>query len=381
MLNINSSMVEIREVKTWKEQRDFLDFPLNLYKGNPYFVPPLYGDEKSIFSKNYLYLDQAEAIYFNAYRDNKIVGRISGIIQKAANKKNNYNRVRFTRFDSIDDQEVADALFSSVEKWAKEKGMDTIVGPLGFSDLEREGLLIEGFEELSTFEEQYNYPYYQKLIENYGFEKEVDWVERKLYLPKDPDTRLERLSNLMMRRCNLRFGEAKNTDDFIKKYADKFFDILDETYDHIYGSVPFTPAMRKLMIDNFKLIVDTRFIAVILDKDDNVVAFGLCFPSLSKAIQPSQGHLTPFAIFRLLNAIKNPKILDLALIGVVEKYQKLGIASALIAKLMEMMKNSNIEYCETNLNLETNEAILNQWSAFDSVLHKRRRAFVKKITL
>ena len=159
------------------------------------------------------------------------------------------------------------------------------------------------------------------------------------------------------------------------------FNILDETYDHIYGSVPFTPAMRKLMIDNFKTIVDLRFIAVILDSEDNVVGFGLCFPSLSKALQPSQGHLTIPALFRLMEAKRNPKILDLALIGVIEKYQKLGIASALIAKLMEMMKNSNIEYCETNLNLETNEAIINQWSAFDSVLHKRRRSFVKKITL
>ena len=196
-------MVVVKEVKTWKEQNEFVDFPLNLYKGNPYFVPPLYGDEKDIFKKDYLYLDQAEAIYFNAYKDNKIVGRISGIIQKAANKKYDQKRVRFTRFDSIDDQEVANALFKAVEDWAKAKGMDTIVGPLGFSDLDREGLLIEGFEELSTFEEQYNYPYYQTLIENYGFEKEVDWFERKLYLPKEENTRLERLSNVIMKRFKL----------------------------------------------------------------------------------------------------------------------------------------------------------------------------------
>ena len=372
-------MVVVKEVKTWKEQNEFVDFPLNLYKGNPYFVPPLYGDEKDIFKKDYLYLDQAEAIYFNAYKDNKIVGRISGIIQKAANKKYDQKRVRFTRFDSIDDQEVANALFKAVEDWAKAKGMDTIVGPLGFSDLDREGLLIEGFEELSTFEEQYNYPYYQTLIENYGFEKEVDWFERKLYLPKEENTRLERLSNVIMKRFKLKFGESKNTDDFIKKYADKFFDILDETYVDIYGTVPFTPSMRKLMLDNFRLIVDVKYVAVILDEHDNVVCFGLCFPSLSKAIQPSQGHLTPFALFRLLHAIKNPKVLDLALIGVVEKYRGFGVATILIHKLMEMMKNNNIEYCETNLNLETNTSVQALWESFDSVLHKKRRAFVKKI--
>ena len=159
-------MITVKEVQTKREQREFLNFPLDLYRGNPYFVPPLYGDEKKIFRKDYIYNDTCEAVYYNAYRDGKMVGRISGILQKAANEKYNEKRVRFTRFDAIDDQAVADALFGAVEAWAKARGMDTICGPLGFSDLEREGLLIEGFDQLSTFEEQYNAPYYQKLIEN-----------------------------------------------------------------------------------------------------------------------------------------------------------------------------------------------------------------------
>ena len=371
-------MIVVKEVKTKKEQREFLNFPLNLYKNNPYFVPPLYMDEKKIFYKNYLYLDQAKAVYFNAYEDNKIVGRISGIIQYAANNKNNEKRVRFTRFDSINDKEVSRALFSKVEEWAKEEGMDTIVGPLGFSDLEREGLLVEGFDQLSTFEEQYNFDYYQELIEDYGFVKEVDWVESKLYLPDNKDERLERISKLMMKRYNLRFGEAKNTKDFINKYADKFFDIIDETYVDIYGSVPFTKATKKLLISNFKLIVDVKNVAVILDKDDNVVCFGICFPSLAKAIQKSKGHLTPFALIRLLRVIKKPKVLDLGLIGVKEEYMFKGISSAIIFEVMRMLENG-IEYCETNLNLETNEGILNQWKSFKTIQHKRRRAYVKKI--
>ena len=375
----NTNNIVVKEVKTKKEQKEFLNFPLNLYKNNPYFVPPLYMDEKKIFRKDYVYYDQSEAIYFNAYINDKIVGRISGIIQHASNKKENQKRVRFTRFDSIDNQDVANALFFAVEKWAKEKGMDTIVGPLGFSDLEREGLLIDGFEELSTFEEQYNYPYYQTLIENYGFIKEVDWTERKLYAPKTPDDRLKRISSLMMKRYKLRFGEAKNTRDFIKKYADKFFDIVDETYVDIYGSVPFTPATRKMMIDNFKLIVNVKHVAVILDEKDNVVCFGICFPSIAKALQKSQGHLTPLAIMRVLRAIKNPKVLDLGLIGVLPEYRMKGISSAILAKVMEMLTTGEIEYCETNLNLETNDAIQNQWKSFESILHKRRRAFVKKI--
>ena len=182
-----------------------------------------------------------------------------------------------------------------------------------------------------------------------------------------------------MKRYKLRFGEAKNTRDFIKKYADKFFDIVDETYVDIYGSVPFTPATRKMMIDNFKLIVNVKHVAVILDEKDNVVCFGICFPSIAKALQKSQGHLTPLAIMRVLRAIKNPKVLDLGLIGVLPEYRMKGISSAILAKVMEMLTTGEIEYCETNLNLETNDAIQNQWKSFESILHKRRRAFVKKI--
>lgn len=372
-------MIEVREVKTKKEQREFLNFPLRLYKGNEFFVPPLYSDEKKIFRTDYVYYDQSEAIYYLAYLNGKVVGRISGIIQLASNKKENQKRVRFTRFDCINDQDVANSLFSSVEKWAKDKGMDTIVGPLGFSDLEREGLLIEGFNELSTFEEQYNYDYYQTLIENYGFVKEVDWTERKLFLPEVVDERLDRISSLMMKRYKLSFAKTKNINEFIKKYANKFFDILDKTYVDIYGSVPFTDGMRKMMIKNFKLIVDIKHVAVIVDENDNVVCFGICFPSIAKAVQKCNGHLTPIGIYRIVKAIKKPKVLDLGLIGVLPEYQLKGIGSAIINEVMKMLSSKDIEYAETNLNLETNSNIINQWKSFDSVLHKRRRAYVKGI--
>ena len=186
-------MVEIREVKTKKEQKAFLEFPLDMYADNPYFVPPLYGDEKKIFRGDYVYNDTCEHVYFNAYRDGEMVGRISGILQKASNEKKGERRVRFTRFDSINDREVAHALFDAVEKWALSKGMDTVCGPLGFSDLEREGLLIEGFDELSTFEEQYNAEYYGALIEDCGYAKEVDWIESKIYAPEEGDDTLEKM--------------------------------------------------------------------------------------------------------------------------------------------------------------------------------------------
>ncbi len=373
-------MITVKAVKTKKEQKEFLDFPLKLYKNNPYYVPPLYSDEKKIFRSDYVYLDQAEAVYFNAYDDTgKIVGRISGIIQRASNEKNNEKRVRFTRFDAIDDQRVADALFDAVEKWAKSKGMDTVCGPLGFSDLEREGLLIEGFNYLATFEEQYNYDYYQRLIENCGYAKEVDWVGFQLRAPKEQNDRLERLSGLMMKKYNLHIGPAKNTKDFIKRYSDGFFEILDSTYVDIYGTVPFTDGMKKMMIDNFKLIVNVKNVMVILDENDRIVCFGIFFPSIAKAVQKSGGHLTVPTLFRLLKAIKQPKVFDLGLIGVLPEYARKGISSLLIAKVIKSMREQNIEHAETNLNLETNSNIINQWKSFDTTQHKRHRCFIKKI--
>ncbi len=373
-------MITVKAVKTKKEQKEFLDFPLKLYKNNPYYVPPLYCDEKKIFRNDYVYLDQAEAVYFNAYDDTgKIVGRISGILQRASNEKNNEKRVRFTRFDAVDDQRVADALFDAVEKWAKSKGMDTVCGPLGFSDLEREGLLIEGFNYLATFEEQYNYDYYQRLIENCGYAKEVDWVGFQLRAPKEQNDRLERLSGLMMKKYNLHIGPAKNTKDFIKRYADGFFEIIDSTYVDIYGTVPFTDGMKKMMIDNFKLIIDVENVMVILDENDRIVCFGIFFPSIAKAVQKSGGHLTVPTLFRLLKAIKQPKVFDLGLIGVLPEYARKGISSLLIAKVIKSMREQNIEHAETNLNLETNSNIINQWKSFDTTQHKRHRCFIKKI--
>lgn len=372
-------MIEIKPVETKKQQREFIDFPLKLYRGNDCFVPPLYGDEKKLFRADYHYYECSEAVYYLAYRQKEVVGRISGILQRAANEKWKQKRVRFTRFDCVDDVEVARALFSAVESWAKKKGMEEVVGPLGFSDLEREGLLIKGFAELATFEEQYNFPYYRKLIESCGYEKEVDWIEHKLFLPEKIDPRYERIAAHVMERNRLHLAEAKSKGEFLRKYADKFFEVLDASYVDVYGTVPFTEAMKKELIASFKLIIDLRFVAVILDENERPVCFGLCFPSIARAVQPSGGKLTPAAIVRILKAVKRPAILDLALIGVIDEYRMKGVSSVLLYELMKMLRRGNVEYCETNLNLEENHAILNQWKAFDGVLHKRRRSFVKKL--
>lgn len=372
-------MVEVREVKTKKEQKEFIEFPLNLYKGNPYFVPPLYSDEKKMFRKDFVYNDICETICFNAYRDGKIVGRISGIEQKSSNSIRNQKRVRFNKFDCIEDFEVAEKLFEAVEKWTIERGMDTVCGPLGYSDLEREGLLIEGFDQLSTFEEQYNAEYYQHFIERLGYKKEVDWYESKIRLPKEDDGSIQKMSEYVLKRYNLHLGTAKNINDFLDKYADDFFELLDESYKNIYGSVPFTDGMKKMMISNFKLIIDLDHIIVVLDENEKMVLLGLCFPSLAKPLQGTKGKLTPRTIVRLLKSIKHPEIIDLGLIGVDPKYLNCGINTVVCAGLMDMLRDPNVKFAETNLNLEDNYSIQNMWKRFDSERHKKRRAYVKEL--
>ena len=243
--------VTVKQVTTRREQREFLDFPLNLYKGNPYFVPPFYSDEQKMFRPGYVYNDCCDWICFNAYRDGTIVGRIQGIIQKAANAKNGERRARFTRFDAIDDVAVSRALFEAVERWAVEKGMDTLCGPLSFSDLEREGLLVEGFDQPQTFEEQYNAEYYQHHIEQLGFAKEIDWTESRLYAPdpSEDEEDLDKLTDFIFRRYKLHFGPSKNARDFLQRYADGIFELIDKSYEGLYGTVPFTEGMKKLMMN------------------------------------------------------------------------------------------------------------------------------------
>lgn len=372
-------MTEIREVKTRREIKEFIDFPLKLYKGNSFFVPSLYADEKALLKKDTVYSEQAESVFFIAKKNGKTVGRIQGILQRVANEKWKQNRIRFTRFDCIDDQEVANELFRAIECWGKSKGTDEIVGPLGYSDLDKEGLLVEGFDQISTFEEQYNYPYYVKLIENCGFVKEVDWVEYKLYAPDETDERMERISDLMMKKYGLRLGVAKNAREFVKKWGDEFFEVLDITYEAIYQSVPFTPKMKKNLIDSFRFIINVDYATVILDKNDKIVGFGIAFPSIGKALQKSGGKLTPIAVLRTLRAIKKPEVVDLALIGVIPEYRSKAIATSIIGEMIKMLSKGGIKYAETNLNLETNTKIQNQWKAFKSVQHKRRRSYVKKI--
>ena len=374
-------MVEIKEVKTRKEVKQFIELPLNMYKDNPNFVPPLYSSEKVIFKKKNPFSSCSDTIYFLAYKDGKLVGRISGIIQKDANLKWNRSRVRFTRFDSIDDQEVADALFSAVEKWAKEKGMDTICGPLGFNDLEREGLLVEGFDKLATFEEQYNADYYEKLVLGHGFKTEVEWIEKELRMPKDTTQidKMRRISALVMKKYNLSYIQEKTARAFIRKHKDDFFNLLEDTYSELYGTCPIREEVQKDLLTGFKLLLKANNVIGIANDKGEMISFALYFPSIAKAVQPSGGRLTPRGIIRILKARNNPDVLDMALIGVRKDYRNLGIPAMILVKGIEELETGKYDHFETNLQLTTNLNIITLFGHFDGVLHKRRRSYCKSI--
>ena len=370
--------ISIIEVKTRAQKKEFVEFPLRLYHNNPYFVPPLYGDEMAQFKKKHAYSDTCDTVFFLAKQGKKVVGRIQGILQRQSNELRGERRVRFTRFDAIDSAEVAKALFDAVENWARAQGMDTVCGPLGYSDLEREGLLIEGFDRLSTFEEQYNYAYYPALIEGCGYQKEIDWLEFQLRAPKEPNPMLERVAKRALELSGLHVVDSSKKK-YIDTYKDGFFECLDRCYEHLFGTVPFTENMKKQMIDQFMLILNKEYLVIICDQDERVVSFALCIPGIGQALQKSGGRLTPGAILRVLRAAKKPRVLDLGLIAVLPEYQAAGINAIMIWQMIELLSSGKVDYAETNLNLETNTQVMAQWKYFDATQHKRRRSYIKKI--
>lgn len=373
--------IQITEVITRAQRKEFVKFPLQLYKDCPYFVPPLFDDEMKLFSDKNAYSDTCVSVFFLAMKEGKTVGRIQGIIQNQSNSLHNEKRLRFTRFDAIDDQEVANALFAALEAWGKAQGLDTVCGPLGYSDLEREGLLIEGFDKLSTFEEQYNYDYYASLIEGCGYAKEIDWLEFRLRAPKEKNLMLKKVADraLELSKLHIVDPDSMSKKDYINKYKDGVFECIDRCYSHLYGTVPFTESMKDQIIDQFMLVINKKYLVIICDENERVVSFALCFPGFGKALQKSGGRLTPFAIARLLHAVNNPKVIDLGLVAVLPEYQSAGINAVMLQKMNEYLESGDIEYFETNLNLETNVQVMAQWKYFDSEQHKRRRSYIKKL--
>lgn len=373
-------MVEVKQINTKKEIKYFIDFPTKLYKDCQYYSYPLRMDEFNMFNpkKNAAYKD-CDVALFLAYENNEIVGRIAGIIQKVYNQKTGGKFVRFSRFDSINSKEVAKALFGAVESWAKEKGMNTIHGPLGFNDLDSEGMIVEGFNERCTYESRYNFEYYVDLMKSCGFEKDVDWLERKIFAPKETSEKVNRVAELVQKRYKLKFVEGISKNKLIKKYKKEIFEVVDAAYGNLYGVVPFNDDMIKTLLAQFKAFVDLKYLILIVNEQDEVISFGVAIPALNGALYKSKGRLTLPAIFRVFKALKHPKVVDFALLAVRPDYQNKGVNAMTIKYLMDNMAKFGVGYCETNLCLEENVKIAQTWDYFEHEQHRRRRAWKKTI--
>ena len=376
-------MITVVPVTTKKQLKQFVDFQPKLYKGNKYYVPPIRSDEIQVFTpKKSVHLgEDAKAQCFLVFKDGKIVGRVAGIIQHNYNKKFNEKKARISRLDFINDFEVAKTTLDAVEAWAKSEGMDSIHGPLGFNDLEREGLLVEGFDKLSTFETQYSFPYYYPMLEKCGYKKDVDWLEYQIKVPSTiPDVRASKLADLIAKRLNIHEVQPKSTAELVNNYYQQIFDLLDEAYSELYATVPLTQKVRDGLLVQFKLLIDKDFISVIVDKDDNVVAVGIAFPAIAKGMQKAKGRILPLGFIPILHSIHHPEVVDLALIGVKKEYRDKGVTALIFRNMTERLINRGVKILETNCQLEDNfqvQSIFNK--DYETTLVRRRRSYIKKL--
>ncbi|AVM57852.1 N-acetyltransferase [Bacteroides heparinolyticus] len=375
--------ITIKKVSTRRELEKFIRFNYRLYKENPYSVPDLFDDMLNTFNKKKnAAFEFCEADYFLALRDGEIVGRVAAIINHKANRTWNKKDVRFGWIDFIDDAEVSEALMRTVEQWGKERGMTHIQGPLGFTDFDAEGMLIEGFDQLSTMSTTYNYPYYSTHIERMGFEKDADWVEYKIYIPNDIPDKHKRISELIQRKYNLNVVKCTSARTLAKKYGQAIFELMNEAYRPLYGYSALSQRQIDQYIRMYLPIIDLRMVTLITDADDRLIAVGLSMPSLSKALQKSNGRLLPLGWYYLGKTIflkRYPKILDLLLVAVKPEYQNKGVNALLFSDLIPVYRKLGFEYAESNPELEMNGKVQAQWEYFKTEQHKRRRCFVKEI--
>jgi len=372
--------VEIREVSNKKELKKFIWFGINLYKDCKYAAPPLMMDDLLNLTKGTNpALDFCETAYFMAFKDGKIAGRIAAIINPVANQTWDQKNARFGWIDFIDDYEVVAALFDAAIAWAKSKGMTAIHGPLGFTDFDHEGLLIQGFDRNGTLATIYNYPYYPVLIEKYGFEKDIDWNEYLITIPEEYPEKYYRVAEIVKQKYKLTPLRFKSRKEVVDNYALKIFDLLNTCYSHLYG---FTKLNEKQIAFYIKLYfsffrLDT--ISIVVDEKDDVVALGIAMPSFTKALQKAKGSLFPFGWYYMLNALRKNDLLDLYLMAVHPDYQSKGINSIVFADIMPAAAKNGYKFAESNPELETNTRMSSQWGSWETENHKQRRVYIKHI--
>jgi len=372
--------VEIREVNTWCEKRKFIQFANDLYKDCPNYCPPLMFDEMATFNrKKNPAMDFSDFQLFMAYRDNKPVGRIAALINRKANEAWKVKNVRFGWMDFIDDLEVSKVLLDAVRDWGKARGMTAMNGPVGFTDWDKEGLLLEGFEYLAPLASLYNYPYYAKHMEAYGLEKEADWVEMLITTPPEVPERFARIAKIVQERFHVRVDKVKNCKEVVRKYGNTFMDVLDEAYQKLYNFQPMTDRQKKYYRDIYFPILNFDFVTIIVNEKDEIVGVGLGMPDISHAVRKCGGKLFPFGWYHVLKALraKHMEHFDLLLVAVRPDYQNTGINSLFFADQIPYFNKYGVKTMETTSILETNMKNQQQFQMLEHKYHKRRRAYLK----
>ncbi|MGN0049185.1 MAG: N-acetyltransferase [Bacteroides sp.] len=375
--------VTIKKVSTRRELERFIRFNYELYKGNPYSVPDLYDDMLNTFSKTKnAAFEFCEADYFLAYKEGRLVGRIAAIINHKANDTWGKKEVRFGWVDFVDDVEVSQALFDTVAEWGRQRGMTHLQGPLGFTDFDAEGMLVEGFDQLSTMATIYNYPYYPQHMERMGFAKDVDWVEFKIYVPEAIPDKYRRIAELIQRKYNLKIKKFTSARAIREQYGQAIFQLMNEAYSPLYGYSALSQRQIDQYVKMYLPILDLRMVTLVTDADDNLVAVGISMPSLAEALQRAHGRLLPWGWCHLLKTLilkKYPKMLDLLLVAVKPEYQNKGVNALLFADLIPVFQQLGFEYAESNPELEANGKVQAQWEYFKTEQHKRRRCYIKPL--
>ena len=371
--------VQIKEVTSRKDLNAFIQFPFSLYRGNPYWVPNLVSDDLNTLrrDKNPAF-ETCEARYWLVSRHGAIVGRVAAIINHPHIEKWGQRYMRFGWLDFIDDPQVSNALLQTVEAWAKQTGMTAVHGPLGFTDMDREGMLVEGFQELATMATYYNHPYYPVHMGLLGYNKDIDWVEYEISMPVEPDERIARMAAIVAKRNKLRLLEMKSKKELLS-HAKELFKLIEDEYKQLYGTVPLTPRQVDAYISQYFGFVEPGFVPLVYNEKNEMVAFGIGLPSLSRALQKSQGRLFPFGFIHLLSALKKNDRADLYLVAVKSEYRGSGANAILMNSMYEEFRKLGVRKIETNPELETNHLVQGQWKYFETRQHKRRRVFLKHI--
>jgi len=370
--------IEIRRVETKRDLRTFINLPLTIYKGNPCFVPAIQFDEFATLSKDKNpAFEFSEAEYWLAYKDGKLAGRIAALINNRYIEKwgNKYGRFGWVEF--IEDFEVAEALFKTAEDWLRSKGMVGVNGPMGFTDLDKEGLLIEGFDEVGSMPMIYNHPYYPEYIERLGYAKDVDWLEYEVKVPDSIPDKVTHVQEIVSKRTGIHIHEWKTTSELKRRFAKDIFALVDEAYAHLYGTSPLSPRQVDAYVNQYLGFADPRFTKVVVDNDGKLVAFGIVFPSLTRALQKSQGRLFPFGWIHFLKAMKHPTGIDMLLIATDPRHKAPGAVAFLMTALIKSCLAAGVKTAETAGELETNYQVQSLWKGYERRQHKRRRAYIK----